>query len=100
MTRIALLVDITLVPGREAEFDRLIRAHAAASLAEEPGCERFDVLIPKDAAGQPIQGRVILYELYRDEAALAAHRATERQARNRLALKDLIATRTLTECAL
>jgi quinol monooxygenase YgiN len=100
MSRIALLVDITLVPGREAEFDRLIRAHAAASLAEEPGCERFDVLTPKDEAGAPIPGRVILYELYRDAEALAAHRATERQAQNRIAFRELIAARTLTECAL
>jgi len=95
MARIALLVDITLVPGREAEFDALIRAHAAASLAEEPGCERFDVLTPLGSAG-----RVILYEVYRDAAALAAHRATDRQAHNRIAFEGLIAARTLTECAL
>lgn len=99
MARVALIVDITLVPGREAEFDALIRAHAAASVAEEPGCERFDVLVPKDEAGQPIPGRVILYELYRDAAALAEHRATERQTRNRVIFRELIAARTMTECA-
>jgi quinol monooxygenase YgiN len=43
---------------------------------------------------------VILYELYRDAEALAAHRATERQAQNRIAFRELIAARTLTECAL
>jgi quinol monooxygenase YgiN len=45
--------------------------NAAASLANEPGCRRFDVLIPS-----PASSTVALYEIYDDEAAFAAHLAS------------------------
>lgn len=52
----------------EAFRDRLLR-HAAATLAAEEGCLRFDVHQDRD---QP--NRFFLYEIYVDEAALAIHR--------------------------
>lgn len=43
----------------------------AASARAEPGCQRFDVLVdPADRT------RAMLYEIYDDEAAFAAHQAT------------------------
>lgn len=75
MTALALVVDVRLVPGtREAFVDR-VGAHARACLELEPGCLRFDVLIPDGEAD-----RVMLYEMFADQAALDAHRATDRIA--------------------
>ena len=51
-----------------ARFLELVAANAARSLADEPGCRRFDVCL--DAGGD-----VFLYELYDDAAAFEAHRA-------------------------
>ncbi len=44
--------------------------NASTSLAEEPGCERFDVL----RAAEP--DRIVLYEVYADRAAFEAHCAS------------------------
>lgn len=54
-----------------AQFTSLVRINAAASLANEPGCHRFDVLLPI-----PDRATVALYEIYDDEAAFAAHLAS------------------------
>lgn len=64
----ALIVEFVIRPGFEDAFERAIVANAAASLAEEPGCRQFDVC--RDAANAR---RFMLYELYDDEAAIAAH---------------------------
>lgn len=53
-----------------AAFRAAILKNAAASLRDEPGCHRFDVSFTPDGR------RGFLYELYTDEAAFAAHRAT------------------------
>lgn len=52
-------------------FLPLIEANASASLRNEVGCLRFDVLT--DPARR---GEVFLYELYSDAAAFADHQAT------------------------
>jgi quinol monooxygenase YgiN len=45
-----------------------------ASVRLEPGCLRFDVLMPADAGAPP---RVFLYEIYEDRAAFDLHLASE-----------------------
>lgn len=100
MARIALVVEFTLKAGAHAAFDAVIRGHAAGTLADEPGCERFDVLQPQNADGTPDLSRVLLYEVYRDDAALEAHRQNPRLLRTRDAYADLITGRTIHVCAL
>lgn len=78
MPRIAITVTFRIKPGSWAAFNAHIRDHAAKTLAEEPGCERFDVLQPLDADGAPDHGRIMLVEVYRDMAAVEAHRANSR----------------------
>lgn len=64
----AITVDFRLNPGCAAEFLPLIDKNAALSLRDEPGCERFDVLtVDSDA------DHVLLYEVYADRQAFAAH---------------------------
>ena len=64
-----VLVDFKLV-AREtmAEFRLLVDDNARQSCALEPGCRRFDVLIPTGTDNQ-----LWLYEIYDDRAAFEAH---------------------------
>ena len=68
MPRYVITVDFFLHPGTLEPFLRLIKENAQKSLSDEPGCDRFDVLIEK---GSP--DHVVLYEIYQDRAAFDAH---------------------------
>jgi (4S)-4-hydroxy-5-phosphonooxypentane-2,3-dione isomerase len=57
-----------LVPGQASGFLPLVRDNARRSLADEPGCRRFDVCLDPDAPD-----RCFLYEIYDDAAAFRAH---------------------------
>lgn len=76
-----------------SRFLTIIRAHAAGTLADEPGCERFDVLTPSDGGN-----RVHLHEVYADEAAFTLHRASKRLSDVRETYQDLIDGRSLDIC--
>jgi quinol monooxygenase YgiN len=67
-----VVVEFHLKQGARSQFRRLIDANADASVRSEPGCVQFDVLEPEDDGD-----RVLLYEIYSDEAAFDAHRQTE-----------------------
>lgn len=64
-----ILVDFTLrSPGAMAAFRQLIDANARQSCLVEPGCLRFDVLVPNGS-----DDRILLYEIYESSTAFAAH---------------------------
>ena len=67
---IALIVSVRVLPGRLDEFTEAIRENARRSFTDEPGCHYFDVT--QDVADDH---HFVFYELYADEAAVAAHRA-------------------------
>ena len=69
----AITVAFELHDGAFGEFHRLVSANAAASVALEPECLRFDVLTPLDGNGRS----VLLYEIYADRAAFDRHLAAE-----------------------
>ena len=65
-----ITVIFVVKPDKVAEFRSTVMEHAQASLTE-PGCRQFDVVVdPANAA------RFFLYEVYDDDAAVAAHQAT------------------------
>ena len=68
MTGFVVIVDFKLEPGSQAAFRALVDANAAASVELERGCRRFDVLEVQGEAD-----RVLLYEIYDDEAAFDEH---------------------------
>ena len=74
MARICIIVDFRIKPGHYDAFNAHIRAHAAATLAEEPGCLTFDVTQPLTEDGAPDKSRIMLVEIYRDQAAFDIHR--------------------------
>lgn len=67
----AVIVELKIKSGDMEAFVPLIKANAAASLANEPGCQQFDVCLDEDSAA-----RVWLYEVYDDAAAFKAHLQT------------------------
>jgi hypothetical protein len=46
VAKICLVVEFHIKEGAHGAFDKIIRDHAAGTLADEAGCERFDVLQP------------------------------------------------------
>lgn len=66
----AIWVSVHVKPDREEDFLKAIEEDARGSRDDEPGCLRFDVLQDADDAHH-----YFFYEVYRDEAALTAHRA-------------------------
>ncbi len=91
MTALAIWVKFTLRPDKMERFLEAARADAAASVANEPGCRRFDILVPKDEADT-----VYFYEIYDDEAALEAHRRQPHYAAFTAAVEETGATRDVT----
>jgi autoinducer 2-degrading protein len=63
-------VHVRVVPGKEEAFLSATLPNARAT-RQEPGNLRFDVLRSR---GEP--DRFLLYEVYRDEAGMAAHKET------------------------
>lgn len=64
----AVCVTFEIDPGQIETFLGLMRHQAATSLAEEPGCQRFDVWTDGAAPAT-----VFLYEIYSDRAAFDDH---------------------------
>jgi quinol monooxygenase YgiN len=78
-------VDVAVLPEALDAFLDATLANAATS-REEPGIVRFDVLSDRaDAA------HVVLVEVYRDEAAAAAHKETTHYQRWRDAVAPMMA---------
>ena len=69
MDGFVVLVRFVLQPGQRAAFEDLVKRNAAASVRDEPGCRRFDVLTPRDGSDH-----VVLYEIYNDRDAFEAHK--------------------------
>jgi autoinducer 2-degrading protein len=67
---IALTVRLTVKAGREQETADMFRSYVKL-VQTEPGCSRFDVLQSRKDPRE-----FLLYELYKDDAALDAHRRT------------------------
>ncbi len=75
MDGFVILAEFDLRPGAITEFLRHVGDNAGASVRDEPGCRRFDVLVPE---GETTDGapRIVLYEIYDSPAAFDAHLRT------------------------
>ena len=67
---IAIWVKVRIKAQLRAEFLQAIEVDALGSEADEEGCVRFNVL--QDTSDENLY---YFYEVYKDEAARAAHRA-------------------------
>ena len=68
---LVLLVTVRVKPEHVSAFLPAARHNAEHALADEPGCLRFDIIQDRDD-----RHLFRFYEVYKDDAALAAHRLT------------------------
>jgi autoinducer 2-degrading protein len=68
---VVLYVTLQIKPEHVTEFVDIARYDAEHSERDESGCLRFDVIRDRDDPN-----RFYFYEVYRDAAALEAHRET------------------------
>lgn len=80
-----VMVHVHVLPGTADAFVAATRANAAASLGE-PGVLRFDVVRELGDSD-----RFVLVEVYRDDAAPAAHKATAHYATWRDTVEPMMA---------
>ena len=80
---IALMVTIQIKPGHKDAFMASMFDDARGSNNDEPGCLRFDVLQDTED-----ENRIHLYEVYKDQAAVDAHRAASHYTKWRETVGD------------
>ena len=68
MPKLAIIATIEVPPGRMEDYIALAMAHRTRCLENEPGTLAFEVLRPRKE-----EDKVMLYELYTDDAAFDAH---------------------------
>jgi autoinducer 2-degrading protein len=85
-TMYALVVQVKVKPEMREKFLAAALDDSTCSVRDEPGCVRFDVL-----EDQSDPNKFIFYEVYRDEAAVEAHRAAPHYARWRAAAAEVLA---------
>ena len=95
MKRYAIIVEFELKPGAQPAFRRLVDENARASVQNERGCRRFDVLEPRDKTD-----RVLLYEIYEDETAFAEHLKSLHYARFDRQSAPLVSHKSVVRCDL
>ena len=80
---IALVVTIKIKAAHKEAFMASMMDDARGSNNDEPGCLRFDVL-------QDIEdpNKIHLYEVYKDQAAVDAHRAAPHYTKWRETVQD------------
>jgi (4S)-4-hydroxy-5-phosphonooxypentane-2,3-dione isomerase len=92
-TLLAMWVKVRVKPERRERFLKAIEVDALGSERDEPGCMRFNVL-----QDQQDPNVYYFYEVYRDEAALEAHRAAPHYAVWRAAADTLDGAPQATRC--
>ena len=85
-----ITVDFEIDPARLEEFLPLMKANAASSVRDEPGCHLFEVCQDPEA-----QHRIFLYELYDDRAAFEAHLASPHFKSFDAATSDMLVAKTV-----
>jgi len=80
-----IIVKNVLKPGTKDDYMAAMLPNATASVRDEPGCHRFDVL---EAREEP--NTFYLYEIYDDPDALTAHKGTAHYKESRIVLATCV----------
>jgi quinol monooxygenase YgiN len=68
---LVIIAEFEVKPGKLAAFLEHAAVDARHSVADEPGCRQFTVTVDREAPD-----RVVLFEVYDDDAAFDAHLET------------------------
>jgi autoinducer 2-degrading protein len=90
---LAILVKVRVKPELREKFLKAIEHDTLGSERDEPGCLRFNVL--RDEKDENVY---YFYEVYKDQAALEAHRAAPHYAVWRAAADTLDGPTEATRC--
>ena len=82
---LSLFVTMTLKQGTRDKFVDIATGHRGRVVEREPGCHRFDILLPEEEENQ-----VCLYEVYADQAAFDLHVGTDYMAAYREQTADMV----------
>ncbi|PAY07317.1 antibiotic biosynthesis monooxygenase [Bradyrhizobium sp. UFLA03-84] len=69
MSKLALIATVEVAPEKRDQVRSLLSAHGARSLRDEPGTLHFDILVPREDVA-----KLLIYEVYQEDAAFEAHR--------------------------
>lgn len=83
---IGCIKKVTVIPGKEKEFERLFNELKAEMAIAEPGNLYYDLYASNDGSGN-----YVVMERYRDKAALTLHEQSAHGARFFPQLRALIA---------
>jgi quinol monooxygenase YgiN len=82
-----IVAEFEVKPDALERFLELAKVDASQSVANEPGCHQFDVTVDRAA------NRVLLYEVYDDQAAFDAHLKTPHLEAFRAGIEALVVGR-------
>lgn len=68
MPKLAIIGTIEVTPGKKDQVASALMAHRARCLKDEPGTLQFDVMLPRED-----DSKVLVYEVFQDDAAFEAH---------------------------
>ncbi|RXJ73079.1 antibiotic biosynthesis monooxygenase [Veronia nyctiphanis] len=80
-----IVVKNQIVTGEEDAYLKAMLENAEASVRDEPGCLTFDVVAARDE-----ESTFYLYEVYRDQEALAEHKQTAHYLKSREQIHGLV----------
>ena len=69
MSKLAIIGTIEVAPGKRDQVLPLLMAHGVRCLRDEPGTLRFEVMISRED-----DSKLLVYEVYQDDAAFDMHR--------------------------
>ena len=95
MGKVVLVVELEIDPKHFDTFVDIVTRHGANSLEIEEGCLRFEVLRPRES-----KDKLILVEMYADDAALDAHWNSDHMAAYRKRVSEMIVSRVANRCDL
>ena len=91
----AVCVTFRIKPDAVRHFMPPMKDNATKSLEHEDGCQRFDICTDPDRPDE-----VFLYELYDNPDAFALHKTTDHYAVFDVAVKDMVAEKSVKTYAL
>jgi (4S)-4-hydroxy-5-phosphonooxypentane-2,3-dione isomerase len=93
MSQVTVVIELEAASGAEPELRRILLDHAHRTVAEEPGCLRFELSQPVEMDGTPRTEWIVINELYTGDDAVALHRASPRKKQVDDLIKPLVKSR-------
>ncbi len=93
MPRRYIVVEFAVTPGAYEAFSAIMREHARATKATEPGCTTFDVVRVTDASGGTDTSKLVLIEGYASEDAYLEHGKQPRMVKFRESYAGMVGDR-------